>query len=116
MSVSKTIRAPLLGAVAGSIITAIAGFTVGGWMTTSKAEAVASAQSAAAVVSVLAPMCARSFKGGADRGAQLAELKTKSAYEQEAFVAKGGWANIPGTTQSRGGVARACAEMILSEK
>ena len=48
--------------------------------------------------------------------AQLAELKAKSAWEQEAFMEKGGWAKMPGTRQVSSGVARACAEIIVAGK
>lgn len=114
MTALQKFRAPLIGAIAGAIISTVAGFTIGGWMTSSKAESLANTRSTAAVISVLAPICARSFKDGADQAAQLAALKSKSAWEQEAFVTKGGWAKMPGAAETSSGVARACAEIILT--
>jgi hypothetical protein len=114
MTALQKFKAPLIGAIAGAIISTVAGFTIGGWMTSSKAESLANTRSTAAVVSVLAPICARNFKDGADQTDQLAALKSKSAWEQAAFIEKGGWAKMPGTTEISSGVARACAEIIVA--
>ena len=112
----KEFRAPLLGAVAGAILSTVVGFTLGGWMTASKADSVADARSTAAVISALAPICANNFKSGEGQAAQLTKLKATSAWQREAFVRKGGWANMPGVAKASSGVARACAEIIIAGK
>lgn len=114
MTAIQKFKAPLIGAMAGAIISTVAGFTIGGWMTSSKAESLADIRSTAAVISVLAPICAQNFKDSADQAAQLAVLKSKSAWEQEAFVTKSGWAEMPGVAETSSGVARACAEIIVA--
>ncbi|MBU2533747.1 MAG: hypothetical protein KKB37_13480 [Alphaproteobacteria bacterium] len=116
MSILQDFKAPLLGALVGAIVSTVAGFTVGGWMTSSKADSLADKQSAAAVVSALAPICAANFKGDVDRATQLVGLKTKSEWEQVDFVEKGGWAKMPGSKETNRGVARACAEIIVAGK
>jgi hypothetical protein len=79
-----------------------------------QAESLANSRSTAAVISVLAPICARNFNDEGDRPARLTELKAKSAWERTAFIEKGGWAKMPGTTETNNGVARACAEIIAT--
>ena len=57
---------PLQGAVAGAAATLVIGFTWGGWTLGSTAKQMAEKNASAAVVAVLAPMCAEKFRQGAD--------------------------------------------------
>lgn len=116
MTLPNGMKPALWGAVGGAIATAIAGFTIGGWMTASKAEAMAHSRATTAVVSALAPICATNFKSGEGQQALLVDLKAKSTWEQAAFVEKGGWTKMPGMESVSSGLARTCVELILAEK
>ena len=98
------------GAVVGSIVTMIAGFGWGGWMTTAKANQVAIERSDAAVTSALVPICLAQHKNDVARAKQVGQLKAMtSSYEQTEFVMKTGWATFPGKEEPNRDVAQACA-------
>ena len=106
----------LAGIVGGSLLTMALGFTMGGWVTGSKAEVSAQEQSKAAVISALAPICLNNFKSASDAQAQQALLKKTEEWKIADFVKEGGWAKMPGSTDVSTGLARTCAKLILAEK
>jgi len=93
---------------------AIVGFTWGGWVTGSTAEASASQRASAAVVGVLAPVCVEKFKLAGDASANLAALKKADSWSQGEFIEKGGWAKIAGSNppEQVSAVAKACAVLL----
>ncbi|MFZ0488140.1 MAG: hypothetical protein WAL83_14175 [Arenicellales bacterium] len=109
-------RPVVWGAVAGAIVLAIVGFNWGGWVTTSTAEKLAARQSEAAIVSALTPICVDQFQKSADASTNLAALKEISnIWERRDYVAKGGWATMPGSaTEPNRDLAGACAEELTS--
>jgi hypothetical protein len=103
----------LWGAAVGAIALAIVGFNWGGWMTGAKAETLASGRADAAVVSALAPICVSQFQKSSGAPASLAALKGLDNWDRGDYVAKHGWATMPGNTaEPSGEVATACAEAI----
>ena len=104
----------LQGAFAGFLATVVIGFGWGGWTLASTAEETAAKSAAAAVVAVLAPMCADKFRQAADASTNMAELKKVSAWMQDSYIEKGGWATFPGTTSPERGVAQACASLLTT--
>ena len=102
----------LLGAAAGAIALAIIGFTWGGWVKGSTAEAGAKQRAETAVVAALVPICVARFNGAADVAVHAAALKKASSWDQSSYVEKGGWANMPGSTTTNTDLARACAEAL----
>src|SRR5512141_1763985 len=74
MNIPIETKPALWGAVGGALVLAIVGFTWGGWMTGSKAEADASQRAKAAVVNALAPVCVERFQHAAEAPANLAAL------------------------------------------
>ena len=102
------------GAVIGSILTMIVGFTWGGWTTSTTANQLAMSRAEAAVTSTLVPFCVAQVKGDASTGKKLGELRAiTSSYEQTDFVMKAGWATFPGTADPNRNVAEACASALL---
>jgi dienelactone hydrolase len=102
------------GAVIGSILTMIVGFSWGGWTTSSTANQVAITRSDVAVTAALVPICLAQEKTDATKGTKLGELKTiTSSYEQTEFVMKAGWATFPGKEGPNRDVAEACASALL---
>src|SRR5690349_10030325 len=64
-SMPQWIKPGLWGAVAGSVLTMIVGFSFGGWITSDTAARVGRQQADAAVVTALVPLCVAQSK--ADR-------------------------------------------------
>jgi hypothetical protein len=102
------------GAVIGSILTMIVGFSWGGWTTSSTARQVAMQQTDAAVTAALVPICVAGEKTDLVRTKKLAELTAiPSSYDQTEFVMKTGWATFPGQADPNRAVAEACAAALL---
>ena len=102
------------GAVIGSILTMIVGFSWGGWTTGSTARQVAQKQSDAAVTAALVPICLAGQKADVGRAKKLGELTAiTSTWEQTEFVMKTGWATFPGQADPNREVAEACASAVL---
>jgi len=103
----------LWGVAIGAISLAIVGFNWGGWVTGGTAERLAGGRADLATVSALAPICVAQFQKSADAPASLAALKDIKSWEQGDYVAKRGWATMPGsTTEPNREVATACAEAL----
>ena len=114
MQISPDIKPLCWGAVGGAVALAVIGFSYGGWVTGGTAQQMAQQRSDAAVVAVLAPICADRFRQHADMGTNLVELKKVSSWQRGAFVEKGGWATMPGSTSPNAGVASACADLLAA--
>ncbi len=106
----------LWGAAGGAIALAIVGFTWGGWTTRGNAELQTMRSVDAAVIKVLAPICADRFRQTANATANLAEMTKMQSWDQGRFVAKGGWATMPGAKEPGEGVAEACARLLETPK
>jgi hypothetical protein len=102
------------GAVVGSILTMIVGFSWGGWTTSSTALQVAMKQADAAVTAALVPVCLAGEKADVARTKKLGELTAiMSSWERTEFVMKTGWATFPGQEDPNRAVAEACASALL---
>lgn len=104
------------GAAGGAIVLAIVGFTWGGWVTAGTAETAATKRVNAAVVGALAPACVEKFQRASDATVNLTELKKVDTWSRGAFIEKGGWANLPGTSSPDqvSAVAVACALLLAA--
>ena len=104
------------GVVGGAVLTAIVGFTWGGWVTGGTAEMSAAQRANAAVVVALAPVCVERFQRAPEVSANLAALKKADSWSQGDFVEKGGWATAPGAKASdqASAVAKACATLLAA--
>ena len=102
------------GAVVGSLATAFLGFNWGGWMLESTARQLAVRDTSAALVAVLAPMCADKFRSASDAALIMAELKKVSSWQQDSFIQKGGWATFPGMDSPDLAIAAACAKILTT--
>ena len=78
------------------------------------AKQMADKNASAAVVAILAPMCADKFRQGADASANMAELKKVSSWMQDSYIEKGGWATFPGNGSPDRSVAQACATLLTA--
>jgi hypothetical protein len=104
----------LQGAFLGFLATVIIGFNWGGWTLGSTARETAAKETSAALVAVLAPMCADKFRGVSEAAANMAEFKKVSSWQQDSYIQKGGWATFPGMTSPDLAIARACAQLLAT--
>jgi len=104
------------GAVIGSVLTMIPGFSWMGWVLGGTAERMALERSNAAVVVALTPNCVARFMRQPDAVARLKELQTIDSWKQREFVEAGGWATSTGATTPNSDVANACAEALVKAK
>lgn len=102
------------GAVFGSILTMIIGFSYGGWVTASTADRLARQQRDTAVTAALVPVCVEQSRADPGVTKKLAELRAiTSSYEQQEFVTKTGWATFAGSDTANRDVAEECAAALL---
>ena len=102
------------GAVVGSVVTMIIGFSWGGWTTSSTAVRLAKVQADNAVTTALVPLCIAQSKADGAVLKKMGELKAlASSYDQRDFVTKTGWATVPGSEDPNRDVAEACAAALL---
>ena len=102
----------LQGAFIGFLATVFIGFNWGGWMLGSTAREIAMNRTSAALVEVLAPICADKFRGASEASANMAELKKISSWQQDSYIQKGGWATFPGMASPDLAIAQACAVLL----
>jgi hypothetical protein len=108
------IKPGVWGAVIGSVLTMIAGFGWGGWVTSGTAQQAARQQTDAAVTSALVPFCLARAKVDPAGAKKIGELRAiTNSYEQEQIVMKAGWATTPGSEDPSRAVAEACASQLL---
>lgn len=117
------------GVVIGAIGLAIVEFSTGWVVTSGSADNMAAQRANTAVVSALTPICVAQFVNSAkasaatpdskaaqakSEGALLAALKKTEEWERSDFVAKKGWATMPGSTKPNDAVAESCAQKLAS--
>jgi hypothetical protein len=61
-----------------------------------------------------ATVCVERFLEASDARAQLASLKETSSWQRDDFIAKGGWAALPGVDQPVASAADLCAERLAA--
>jgi len=108
------IKRLLQGAAVGAFATLLIGFTWGGWVTGGTAKEMEKKSASSAVVAVLAPICADKFRQAGEVTANLAGLKKANSWQQDTFIADGGWATFAGQKTPEPGVAQACANLLTS--
>lgn len=95
-------------AVAAVVVTLIVGFSLGGWVTSGTARAMADE----AVVQRLATVCVAQFDLNPAKDQNLAELKATSSWQRRTYIETAGWATMPGEEKPDSKVAAACAALL----
>lgn len=108
----ESLRRLIQGALAGGLVTALIGFNWGGWMLESTARQMAVKDTSAALVAVLAPMCADKFRTASDATLIMTEFKKVNSWQQDSYIQKGGWATFPGMNSPDLAIAQACAMLL----
>jgi alpha/beta superfamily hydrolase len=114
MKIPVETKPTLWGIAIGAVALAIAGFSWGGWVTSSRAETDASSRAKTAVVTALTPICVERFQHAVDFPANSAALKKADTWSRAELVEKGGWATMPGPANPDqvSAVAKTCAEVL----
>ena len=113
MHVPPWVKPGVWGGVIGALGVMILGFSWLGWTLGSTAETLAHNRASAALVAAFTPLCVERFMQQPDAPGKLIEFQHTTAWRQQEFVAKGGWATLPGSTEPNTHVARACAGQLL---
>jgi hypothetical protein len=114
MQIPTWTKPAITGAIAGSIITMVIGFSQGGWYTDSSAEQLARQRSAVAVIDALVPICVNQSQIDPETSGKLQQLVAmKTSYEQRDFVINSGWATMPLTDGPNRDLASACAQALV---
>jgi hypothetical protein len=110
-----SIKRLVQGAAAGAIAAIVVGFTWGGWMLSSTAQAQINDAEQASIVRVLAPICADRFEHAADVNDNLKALNAAESWTRNEMIEKAGWTTFPGS-QPDPKVADACLGMLKGVK
>jgi hypothetical protein len=109
----QTIKTVLWSAIGGALVWWIvlsAGF---GWRSAGSADLQAADRANTAVLDVLTPLCVQRFNQDAESEVKFKALQETSSWNQADYVAKQGWATMPGNSISENRIAKACASQIL---
>jgi hypothetical protein len=111
----KATKATLFWSCAAcAVATIVVGFTWGGWTTAGTARSMADAAAASARDELAAAVCVARFQAAGDAPAQLVALKALGSWDRGSFVQKGGWATMPDKAEPAKGVARLCADRLVT--
>ena len=113
MHVPQWMKPGFWGVVIGAIGIMIIGFSWMGWTLGSTAETLAQDRVSAALVAAFTPLCVERFMQQPDAPVKLTEFQQTTAWRQQEFVAKGGWATLPGSKEPNTKVASACAGQLI---
>ena len=108
MTMPKFMTPALRGTAAGALGTVVLGFTLGGWVTGSKAEVIAQERASNAVIAALAPICVENYRKSSDAQAQLTALKALDSWKRAGFIEERGWAKMPGAERINSAMAAEC--------
>jgi hypothetical protein len=114
MKIHPGAKPAIWGAVVGTAVFTVVGFSSLGWTLGSAAEKMATQRAEAAVVAALAPICVERFRHQADAPAKLVEFNKVSSWNRRSVIEEGGWATMPGSDTPNSAVATACAEKLGS--
>ncbi|MFK0278691.1 hypothetical protein ACIQUG_33865 [Ensifer sp. NPDC090286] len=102
--------------VSSSLLTMVVGFTVGGWTTPGGSEVLAEQAVRKARAELISEICVHKFVSAANADENLKELKSKSVWEQDDFIANGGWATVAGLSEPVPKAVDACADALMDLK
>lgn len=109
----QTIKTVLWSAIGGALVWWIVLSTGFGWRSAGSAEQQSAERANTAVLDVLTPICVERFNQDTASEAKFKALQETSTWNQADYVAKQGWATMPGNGISENQLAKACANQIL---
>ena len=113
INIPEWVKPGAWGVLVGAVGYAIVAFSAGWIVTSQSATDMADRQSDAAVVASLTPICVAQFKTAGEEKVHVAALGKEDSWERGTYVAKQGWATMPGSAKPNNAVADACAEKLM---
>lgn len=104
----------LWSCVAAAILTLIAGFTWGGWVTGGTASSMAARAAEDAREQLVASICVNRLVNSPNAAATFAKLKEARSWERDDIIEEGGWITIEALDEQIAGAADVCAEEIIA--
>ena len=100
-------------AAGASVLTIVAGFTIGGWVTGGGAERMVQEARVGGQAELAAAVCAANFRDAPTALEKQAELASMTTMRQRQFVLAQPWGQVPGAEGAVGrSAAEICARMI----
>jgi hypothetical protein len=96
-------------AIGSVVVTLVAGFGLGGWVTGGTAQQRADEAARTSFQTLAAAVCKENFLRAADASERLAKLQSADWWQRDELVAKAGWATMPGEDEADSAVASQCA-------
>lgn len=112
MADREWLKPSIYGALGGSVLTMVLGFSWGGWVTGGSAQALAIAEAKSAVIAALVPVCLDRAQTDADRSAKLTMISEAPIYQRRDKLMEAGWATGPGTEAPNRDLAQACVASL----
>jgi hypothetical protein len=94
------------------IVTLVAGFGPGGWVTGGKAQQLAAGAAESARTELAVAVCMEEFMDATNAKARLSKLQAASWMERSDLLAKAGWATMPDRKEPDDAVAVQCAARL----
>ena len=113
MNTPEWLKPAAIGAVAGGVVVAVAGFAGAGWVTSSGAGRAGQAMADEQVVAAFVPVCVARADSDPEQAAKLATVRqpTTATRRRDALLATG-WATIEGNAAASLTLATACVAAL----
>jgi hypothetical protein len=113
MTPPEWLKPGLIGAVAGGLVVALAGFAGAGWTTAAAAGRTGQAMADRQLVAAFVPVCLERADADPERPAKLASIRepATAARQRDALMAAG-WATIEGNEAASRTLATACVAAL----
>ena len=108
MKIPVWLKPGIYGAITGAVLTAVVGFTWGGWVTGNNADKMAMTMAHDDVIAALVPVCVDMARTDPSRAEKLATIRAASTYQRRDAVMAAGWATMPGAETPDRDLAQAC--------
>lgn len=115
MKFRDSIQPALVGLVAGAVVVAVAGLSLGVVVTSSKANDMAVLQSARTVAQIMTPYCVAAAKADPNYTTLFDKMKAGTAYIRTQVVTEAGWATPMGAEKPHATLANACQQAIMGD-
>ena len=115
METNERIMYILFGVFAGSVVTVVVGFWLGGWMTHGGSERASIDAVRTEVTRVLVPHCVDQAVNDPNFESILAQIKGASNYNRTKALIQAGWATLLPTTDPDLVIANVCMKTLISE-
>ncbi len=115
VKIPEWVKPAVWGGIGGAMVIAIIGFSADWVVTSGAANEQAERQADQAVIAALTPICVAQFKKAAKKQQEthLAAVNEENMWQRGDYIAKQGWATMPGSKEPNDEVAEACMEELL---